>query len=335
MPEKIILDIDGAGDDILAILFAAGHPDVDLLGVTACHGAAGAVEQVTKVALNALETAGREDIPVAKGAWRPILGNSKEDTEAPVHVEKQLKELLGDRLEGFNPPAPTPSREPVERHAVDFIIDNIKSSPGEVSIVATGPQTNVALALRMEPEITNLVKRFVVLGGCFSTPGNITPVSEYNIWADPEAARVVLRSGAPVTLVPLDVCEDNRVAASMLTRDDLEDLAHIAPDARAAAWVRKTFPVYVDIWRNFFELVGFPLDDAIAVATVVSPEIFDFAPPCFVDVALSERLVRGQTIAHRGVQILDFEGPRTTCVARNIDGRAFMADFKNAIVKLG
>jgi purine nucleosidase len=335
MPEKIVLDIDGAGDDILAVLFAAGHPGIDLLGVTACHGAAGAVEQVTRVALNALSTAGREDIPVARGAWRPIRGNSKEDTEAPVHFEKRLQALLGERLKGFNPPAPEPTRGPVAQHAVDFIIAQVRAHPGEVSVVATGPQTNVALALRMAPDIAGMVKRFVVLGGCFTTPGNITPVSEYNIWADPEAARVVLRSGAPVILVPLDVCEDNRVAPSMLTRDDLEDLAHLAPEGRAVTWVRETFPVYVDIWRNFFELVGFPLDDAIAVATVVSPELFDLAPPCFVDVALSERQVRGQTIAHRGVQILSFEGPRTTRVARDIEGRAFMAAFKSALVALG
>lgn len=335
MTEKIVLDIDGAGDDILAVLFAAGHRGINLLGVTACHGAAGAVDQVTNVALNALSMAGREDIPVAKGAWRPILGNSIADTQAPVHVEKRLQGLLGKRLEGFNQPAPTPTRAAVSQHAVDFIIAQIKAHPGEVSIVATGPQTNVAMALRMAPEIAGLVKRFVVLGGCFTTPGNITPVSEYNIWADPEAARLVLRSGAPVTLVPLDVCEDNRVAPSMLTRDDLEDLAHMAPNGRVTHYVRQTFPVYIDIWRNFFELVGFPLDDAIAVATVVSPQMFDFAPPCFVDVALSERLVRGQTIAHRGVQILNFDGPKTCQVARDIDGRAFMASFKSALVALG
>lgn len=334
MTEKIVLDIDGAGDDILAVLYAAGHPDIDLLGVTACHGAAGAVDQVTRVALNALTTAGREDIPVAKGAYRPILGNSKEDMEAPVHFEKRLRELLGDRLAGFNPPAPEPTRGPIDQHAIDFIIDSIRAHPGEVSVVATGPQTNVALALRMAPDIAGLVKRFVVLGGCFGTPGNMTPVSEYNIWADPEAARVVLRSGAPVTLVPLDVCEDNRVAPSMMTRDDLADLAHAGAGKHAANWVCETFPVYVDIWRNYFELVGFPLDDAIAVATVVHPDLFDLAPPCFVDVALHERSVRGQTIAHRGVQILAAEGPRTTRVARNIDGRAFMASFKSALLAL-
>ena len=210
-----------------------------------------------------------------------------------MNVEKRLQTLLGDRLKGFNPPAAEPNRSAITQHAVDFIIDQVRQAPGEVSVVATGPQTNIALALRMAPDLARLAKRFVVLGGCFRTPGNITPVSEYNVWADPEAARVVLRSGAPVTLVPLDVCEDNRVAPSMLTRDDLADLAFSGKDRRAATWVCETFPVYIDIWRNFFELVGFPLDDTIAVASVVHPKIFDLAPPCFVDVApLSERRAR-------------------------------------------
>ena len=335
MTEKIILDIDGAGDDMLAVLYAAGHPGLELLGVTSVTGAAGSVEQVTKVALNALSTAGREDIPVAAGAWRPLVGNPKADRDAAVNVEKRLEALLGERLKGFNPPAAEPNRPPIDKHAVDFIIEQVRRYPGEVSVVATGPQTNVALALRMAPDIAGLVRRFVVLGGCFATPGNMTPVAEYNIWADPEAARLVLRSGAPVTLVPLDVCEDNRVAPSMLTRDDLADLAHAGTGQVAVDWVCRTFPVYVDIWRNFFELVGFPLDDAIAVATVAEPELFDMAPPCFVDVALHERLVRGQTVAHRGVQILAFDGPRTTSVARNLDGRSFMSGFKSALLALG
>ena len=328
--ERIILDVDGAGDDILAILFALGAPGVKLEGVTAVTGAAGSVEQVTRVVLNTLTLAGRDDVPVAAGAWRPIVGNDPRDMEAPVHFEKRLRARFGDRLTGFNPPAPEPIRQAMDRHAIDFIIDTIRNSPGEISVVATGPQTNVALALRQAPDIAMLVKQFVVLGGCFRTPGNITPVSEYNIWADPEAARVVMRSGAPVILVPLDICEDNRVAPSMLTRDDLADFA-AGPRGPVVDHVIDTFPIYIDIWREFFELVGFPLDDAIALTTVIRPDLFTMTKPHFVDVALSERLVRGQTVVHRGRQILDFKGPVTTRVCEDLDGRGFMALFKAAL----
>lgn len=329
--QRIILDVDSAGDDILAILFALGCDDIDLVGVTAVTGAAGGIEQVTNVVLNTLTLAGRDDLAVAAGAFRPIVGNAKADMEAPVHFEKQLKARFGDRLKKFNPPAPAPLRPAMDRHAVDFIIETVRSNPGEISIVATGPQTNVAMALRQAPDIASSVKQIVVLGGCFGTPGNITPVSEYNIWADPEAARVVLRSGAPVILVPLDVCEDNRVAASMLTRDDLNDLAQAHPYSAVVRHICETFPIYIDIWREFFQLVGFPLDDAIAVATVTHPEFFEMSEPLFVDVALSERLVRGQTVAFTGRQILQFDGPETTRICRNLNGARFLTLFKNAI----
>jgi purine nucleosidase len=328
---RIILDVDSAGDDILAILFALGRPDLKLEGVTSVTGAAGDIEQVTNVVLNTLSLAGRDDVPVAKGAYRPIVGNSKQDMEAPVHFEKRLQQRFGDRLKGFNPPAPTPSRQAMDGHAVDFIVDTVRASPGEISVVATGPQTNVAMALRYAPDLAEKVRQIIVLGGCFQTPGNITPVSEYNIWADPEAARVVLRSGAPVILVPLDVCEDNRVATSMLTRDDLNDLAQLYPGGKVAAYVRQTFPIYIDIWREFFGLVGFPLDDAIAIAAVTHPRFFEMSEPLFVDVALHERLVRGQTVAFRGNQILSFEGPATTRVCHGLDGAAFLKLFKGAI----
>ncbi|MCC7319652.1 MAG: nucleoside hydrolase [Rubellimicrobium sp.] len=328
--ERIILDIDGAGDDQLAILYALGRPDIRLEGVTCCHGAAGSVAQVTGVAINVLHIAGADDVPVATGAWRPIVGNPAADMEAPVHFEKRLHSRFGDRLEGFNRPAPPRVREPMATHAVDFIIRTIRENPGEISVVATGPQTNVAMALRQAPDIADKVKRFVVLGVCFRTPGNMTPVSEYNIWADPEAAKVVLNSGAPVILVPLDICEDNRVAASMLTRDDLADLA-AGPRGPVVDQVVDTFPIYIDIWREFFALVGFPLDDAIAVATVCAPQLFAMSAPLHVDVALSERLVRGQTVAHRGRQILPFDGPQTTRICEGLDGAAFLKGFRQAL----
>ncbi|WP_309084912.1 nucleoside hydrolase [Chelativorans sp.] len=330
-PQRIILDVDSAGDDILAILFALGSADIKLEGVTCVTGAAGPIEQVTNVVLNTATLAGRDDLPVAAGAWRPIVGNAKEDMEAPVHFEKRLKERFGERLKKFNPPAPRPARPAMDKHAVDFIIETVRRNPGEISIVATGPQTNIAMALDMAPDLASLVKQIVVLGGCFQTPGNMTPVSEYNIWADPEAARVVLRSGAPVILVPLDICEDNRVAASMLTRDDLNDLATAYPDSRVVAHICENFSIYIDIWREFFHLVGFPLDDAIAVATVTHPELFTMSEPLFVDVALSERLVRGQTVAFSGRQILSFDGPKTTRICRNLDGRRFLQLFKSAL----
>ncbi len=333
--ERIILDVDSAGDDILAVLFAAASPALTLEAVTAVTGAAGPIGQVTDVVLNTLSLAGRDDIPVHAGAWRPIVGHPKADMEQPVHFEKRLVARFGDRLRRFNPPAPPPRRPATPGHAVDVIIDTAMRNPGAITLVTTGPLTNAAMALLQEPRLEGALKQLVVLGGTFSTPGNMTPVSEYNIWADPEAARIVLASQTPKILVPLDVCEDNRVAASMLTRDDIADMAALPGPNPVLAMIAETFPIYIDIWREFFDLVGFPMDDVITAALAFGPDLATLTEPLFVDVVLDGRLARGQTVAYRGRQILSGGGPRTTRIATGLDGKRFLALFKAAIARYG
>jgi purine nucleosidase len=191
------------------------------------------------------------------------------------------------------------------------------------------------MAILQEPELPKLLKRLIVLGGCFATPGNMTPVSEYNIWADPEAARIVLNSDADKILVPLDVCEDNSAATGMLTRDDLADLAAAAADNPVVAMITDVFPIYIDIWREFFDLVGFPMDDVITAALAFAPDLCAMSEPLFVDVVLDGRLARGQTVAHRGRQILPSDGSKTTCICTGIDGRRFLSIFKETVLRYG
>ncbi len=331
--ERIILDVDSAGDDILAVLFAAASPALKLEGVTTVTGAAGGIEQVTNVVLNTLTLAGRENIPVAAGAWRPIVGNAKADMEAPVHFEKRLVARFGDRLKSFNPKAPLPTIAPIARHAVDFILDTARAAPGEITLVTTGPLTNAAMAFLQEPGLGKLLKRLIVLGGAFSTPGNMTPVAEYNIWADPEASRIVLNADVDRILVPLDVCEDNRAATGMLTRDDLADLASVATDNPVVRMIEAVFPIYIDIWREFFDLVGFPMDDVITAALSFAPDLCAMTEPLFVDVVLDGRIARGQTVAYRGRQILPRSGPKTTRICTGIDGRRFLSIFKETMAR--
>lgn len=332
--QRIILDVDSAGDDILAVLFAAAHPDLRLEGVTTATGAAGPIKQVTDVVLNTLSLAGKDDVPVHAGAWRPIVGNSKEDMLAPVHFEKRLTARFGDRLKVFNPPAPEPKRKATPGHAVDFIIDTVKSAPGEITLITTGPTTNAALAFLQEPKLPSLLKNMLVLGGNFSTPGNMTPLSEYNIWADPEAARIVLNAEVDKILVPLDVCEDNRVADSMLTRDDLADMESGGANP-VVEMIGEVFPIYIDIWREFFGLVGFPMDDVITVALAVDPALVATTAPLFADVVLEKGVARGQVVAHRGHQILPGGGPKTTRIATGLDGCRFLDMFKTTMARYG
>lgn len=329
--ERIILDVDSAGDDILAVLFAAAHPDIRLEAVTTVTGAAGPIEQVTDVVLNTLSLAGRDDIPVHAGAWRPIVGNSKADMEAPVHFEKRLTARFGERLKKFNPPAPAPKRPAAPGHAVDVILRTVLDNPGEITLVTTGPTTNAAMALLQEPRLAGALKRMLVLGGNFVTPGNITPLSEYNIWADPEAARIVLNAEVDKILVPLDICEDNRVAESMLTRDDIADMQAAARNNPVVGMIAESFPIYIDIWREFFDLVGFPMDDVITVALAIQPDLVGTTAPLFADVVIEKGVARGQTVAHRGRQLLPAVGPKTTRIAQTLDGRRFLKMFKDTM----
>lgn len=331
--ERIILDVDSAGDDILAVLFAAASPAIKLEGVTTVTGAAGPIEQVTNVVLNTLSLADRDDIPVAAGAWRPIVGNAKEHMEAPVHFEKRLIARYGDRLKMFNRQAPPPQRAAGPQHAVDFMLEKVLAAPGEITIVATGPMTNVAMAILQDERFAPAVKRFLLLGGCFTTPGNMTPVAEYNIWADPEAARTVFNAGAESILVPLDICEDNRAATGMMTRDDLFDLAEAATDNPVAEMIVDVFPIYIDIWREFFALMGFPMDDVITVALAFAPDLCTMTEARHVEVILDGGTTRGQTVAYHGRQILPGGGPETTRICTDIDGRRFMRLFKDAIAR--
>ncbi|TCM52207.1 purine nucleosidase [Rhizobium sp. PP-F2F-G48] len=332
--QRIILDVDSAGDDILAVLFAAAHPDIKLEGVTTVTGAAGPIKQVTDVVLNTLSLAGRDDIPVHAGAWRPIVGHAKAAMEAPVHFEKRLTARFGDRLTVFNPPAPEPTRQANPGHAVDFIIDTVRANPGEITLVTTGPTTNAALAILQEPALPSLLKNILVLGGNFTTPGNMTPLSEYNIWADPEASRIVLNADVDKILVPLDICEDNRVADSMLTRDDLADMASVGAHNAVVDMIGKVFPIYIDIWREFFGLVGFPMDDVITVALAFAPDLVTTTAPLFADVVIEKGVARGQVVAYRGHQILPGgDGPRTTRIATGLDGRRFLSIFKATMAR--
>lgn len=329
--ERIILDIDSAGDDILAVLFMALNPSVCLEGVTTVAGASGDIEQATWVALNTLELAAKE-IPVYAGSDRPLAEKRQAGEGDPVNFDEELRWKFGSRLDKFNMPAPRPVREAEKKHAVDFIIDCINENPGEITLVTTGPLTNAARALQKDPGIASKVKEAYILGGTFRTPGNITPVTEYNIWADAEAAKMVLNSDMKITLVPLDVCENNAFADGMLTRDHLADLK-AGPGGRIADYMADLYPIYIDLWREYFKLAGFPMDDVITAALTVKPELCWYTERMHVDVELEGELTRGQTIAFAGRQINKYavREHRNTRIAMFLYGKRFMDYFVDVI----
>lgn len=330
---KLILDVDSVGDDILAILYGALHPDMEIKGITTVCGASGSIEQATNVALHTLCVADRSDIPVYAGAAGPLKPANTEALAKPVNFEKELYWKFGERLNKFNEQPPAVKTKAQTKSAADFMVESFNSNPGEIVLVTTGPLTNVAKALENNPEMANNVKHAYILGGCFHAPGNISPVSEYNIWADAEAAKCVFNSGMSITLVPLDVCENNKFAAGMMTRDHLFDLNEYGKRTKVIDFVTEKFPVYIDIWREFFGLGGFPMDDVITLALAADESLCGYTENVFVDVETEGAISRGQTVAYFGRQIFKTdEKQKNTRIANTLDGRRFMDLFVKTIM---
>ena len=204
-PQKIILDTDFVvppQDDAMALILAMNSPELKILGVTTVAGN-DSMERATSDALRVLEIAGRTDIPVYRGANRPMRHEKSAWSTSGVY----------GRWWSDDPPPPPPGgfakKQAEPGSAMDFIIRTVNANPGEIVIAAIGPLTNVAMALRYAPGLAAKIKRIQIMGGAIASlldgAGNMTPNAEFNIWVDPEAAKIVFRSGVPITLTPLNV----------------------------------------------------------------------------------------------------------------------------------
>jgi purine nucleosidase len=314
--EKIILDCDPGIDDALAIAFAAGRPDLELVGITTVAGNVG-LPLTTSNAQRVAEFVGLAGTPVTPGAAAPLL---REPIDARlVHGDSGLG---GARL-------PDPVSRPADGHAVEYLIDTIQAAPGEITLVATGPLTNVALAVHREPRLVTQVKDFVIMGGSAGR-GNVTPAAEFNIAADPEAAAVVFRAGWTVTMVGLDVTLQARATAAV--RDRMRPLGPLArdlllpalekyatdADPLAAAPAAGGRPDGAGTGAPGPDGTGPAVHDVIAVAHVAAPALLGFVP-ARVEVETAGRWTAGMTVT-------DFRaapGERNTLVAMAIDVRGF------------
>ena len=257
----VIIDTDPGIDDMAAILMALASPELEVLAVTTTFGNA-SVETCTANARRVLAAAGRSDIPVYMGAGRPLLRRANDGWASHIHG--------GDGLGGIAARDDRAGLSPEGKHAALAIAETVMASPGEVTVLALGRMTNVALALSLEPRLAGAVREIVVMGGAVTVPGNVSRVATANIHEDPEAAAILYRSGAAIVQVGLDVC--NRVTVSP---EQLETIAGLGSSAtrllsEATAHLRES---YVRMGRIGPE-EGVRYNDMPAVGYAVEPGLF-------------------------------------------------------------
>lgn len=295
MTIPLLLNVDTGIDDSLALLYAVASPEVDLLGVSCVAGNVSLEEVVTNTA-GVLDLAGRSDVEVAAGCARPITRPlvTTPETHGPTGTGHYALASSPDRISG--------------RSGIDLVVDTARDRPGEVTLAALGPLTNVARALDREPGLLALLRRLVIMGGCFGVAGNTAPRTEWNMHVDPEAARAVFAAARrgfpnPPLVMPLDVTEHarllphhvarmaERAGASMLSLDPLVSEAH-----PLMSFVTDALRFYMDFHQRYDGFYGAFVHDPFAVAAALDPSLVE-AVETTVDIETAGELTTGETVA--------------------------------------
>lgn len=284
MPTKVILDVDTGTDDAVALMTAALSPDLELVGATSVNGNT-SIDFTTENTLRVFDFIGMPEVPVYRGMDRPLVRTDvKRGMAARIHGDMlDLPEVShGARLQ--------------EGHAVDWLIETYLASNGDIVLCPVGPLTNIAMAILREPRIVERIPEIVIMGGAHDH-GNITASAEFNIWLDPEAARIVVNCGAPIRMVPLDATHRALVST--------EDAAHLralgTPAGEAAArFVLQRIDGYdaTQPMPRRGDALAAPVHDALAVCAIIDPTILttELIP---VDVETRAELSIGRTVCDR------------------------------------
>jgi purine nucleosidase len=311
MPRKIIIDTDPGQDDAVALLLALASPEVEVIAVTTVGGNV----PLALTSLNArkvLALAGRGDIPVHAGRARPLV--------RPLVTAEHVHGRTG--LDG--PHLPEPDLPLASEDAVGMLIGLLRAAgPGEITLCTLGPLTNVAAALKLAPDIAPLIAEIVMMGGAYFEVGNITPAAEFNIFVDPEAAEIVLASGAPVVMLPLDVTH-----RALATKTRLDRIAALGNAAGAAVHAMLTYSERFDLAKYGWD--GAPLHDPTVIAWLIQPELFA-GRQINVMVETRSELTRGMTVADYW-RVTD--RPRNVHFLRDIDADGFFALLTDRLAHL-
>lgn len=308
-PSKIIIDTDPGQDDAAAIMLALASPELEVLGITAVAGNV-PLALTGRNARMVTEICGRGDIAVYAGADRPLA--RKLVTAEHVHGKTGL-----DGIDLFEPARPLESK-----HAVDFIIETLRSEPaGTITLCPLGPLTNIAMVLERAPDVAGRIKQIVLMGGGFFEGGNITPSAEFNIYVDPEAAKIVFGAGIPLTMMPLDVTHK-----VLTTKVRVERLR--ANGNRASIAMADMLEFFERFDEEKYGTDGGPLHDPTVIAWLLDPDMFS-GRNCNVEIETGSDLTLGATV-------VDWwrvtERPQNALVFKDVDADRF---FDLLIERLG
>jgi purine nucleosidase len=310
VPRRIVLDCDPGQDDAIAILLAHGSPEIDLCAITTVAGN----QTLDKTTLNARRVAtvaGIRDVPIAAGCDRPLVRELV--TAGEIHGASGLD----------GPAFGEPAVPLAGTHAVDLIVDLVMASPGDLTLVPTGPLTNVAMALRREPRLATRVKEVVLMGGSY-TRGNVTPAAEFNVMVDPEAAAIVFEAGWPLTMVGLDLTHQARATSEVTERI-------AAVGTPLATIVLQMLEFYGGRYRAAEGLGHPPVHDPCAVARVIRPDVVGCAD-AFVAVETQGRWTSGMTVT----EFRAGRGPAFNArVATKLDFQGFWDLLIDALARIG
>lgn len=274
--KRIIIDTDPGIDDALAILLALASPELELEALTVTIGNCSTAQGVIN-ALSVLELAQAAHIPVAPGLDRPLLQPLLTAPETHGNTGLGYAQL------------PLPSHAPARQHAVDLLIERIMAAPGEITVVAVAPLTNLALAIRREPALVQAIREVIVMGGAIRHEGNTTPLAEFNVYVDPHAAHIVYHSGLPITLVPLDVTYQ-----CILTQADVDRL--LALNSPITRFIADATRFYMEFHDEYQGITGCVINDPLALALTFAPDLVE-TRPLHVTVDTHSELSLGKTMA--------------------------------------
>ncbi|CAN6995896.1 hypothetical protein BRARA_E00848 [Brassica rapa] len=255
--EKLIIDTDPGIDDSMAIMMAFQTPELDILGLTTVFGNV-QTQDATRNALLLCEIAGFHDLPVAEGSSEPLKGGIPRVADF-VHGKNGLGDVS----------VPSPCRKKCDKSAAEFLVEKVSQYPGEVTVLALGPLTNLAIAIKRDSSFASKVKKIVILGGAFFSLGNVNPAAEANIYNDPEAADVVFTCGADITVVGINI-----TTQLMLSDDDL--LALRESKGKHAKLLSDMCKFYRDWHVKSDGVYGVYLHDPVSFVAVVRPDLFTY-----------------------------------------------------------